>query len=93
MRILYVSQYFPPEMGAPSARVYEFSRRWVRLGHHVTVLTAFPHHPKGVKAPRDRGVLFRRERRDGIDVLRTYIYAAPNRGVFRRMISYASTPG
>jgi len=30
MRILYVSQYFPPEMGAPAARVHELSRQWVR---------------------------------------------------------------
>lgn len=90
MRILYVSQYFPPEMGAPSARVHELSRAWVRLGHEVTVLTAFAHHPTGVKARRDRGVVSRRERADGIDVVRTYVYAAPNRGTFRRMASYAS---
>lgn len=90
MRILYVSQYFPPEIGAPAARVYELSREWVRAGHAVTVLTAFAHHPTGIKAPRDRGVLTRREEIDGIEVLRTYIYAAPNRGIFRRMASYAS---
>lgn len=90
MRVLYVSQYFPPEMGAPSARVHELSREWVRAGHQVTVLTAFPHHPTGVKRREDRGVLERRETVDGIDVLRTYVYAAPNRGTLRRMISYAS---
>ena len=33
MKILYVSQYFPPEMGAPAARVHELSREWTRLGH------------------------------------------------------------
>ncbi len=90
MRILYVSQYFPPEIGAPAARVHELSREWVRLGHDVTVLTAFPHHPTGIKRPEDRGVLERRERIDGIDLLRTYVYAAPNQGVVRRMASYAS---
>lgn len=90
MRILYVSQYFPPDIGAPAARVHELSRAWVRAGHTVTVLTAFAHHPTGIKAPRDRGVLTRRERIDGIDVVRTYVYAAPNRGILRRMASYAS---
>ncbi len=90
MRILYVSQYFPPEMGAPSARVHELSREWARLGHDVAVVTGFAHHPTGVKAPADRGVLFRKETVDAIRVLRTYVYAAPNRGVLRRMISYAS---
>jgi len=90
MRILYVSQYFPPETCAPASRVYELSREWVRLGHDVTVLTAFANHPTGVKAPGDRWKLLRREQLDGIDVQRTYIYAAPNRGRLRRMISYAS---
>jgi colanic acid biosynthesis glycosyl transferase WcaI len=90
MRIVYVSQYFPPEMGAPSARVHELSRAWVRMGHQVTVLTGFAHHPVGVKAPRDRGVLTRRETCDGIDVVRSYVYAAPNKGSARRMLSYAS---
>ena len=90
MRVLYVSQYFPPEMGAPSARAHELSREWVRLGHDVTVLTAFAHHPTGVKAPRDRGALTRRESVDGIRLIRTYVYAAPNQGTLKRMLSYAS---
>lgn len=90
MRILYVSQYFPPEMGAPAARVHELSREWVKLGHQVTVLTGFAHHPTGIKAREDRWRLTRRETVDGIDVVRVYVYAAPNRGTFRRMLSYAS---
>jgi colanic acid biosynthesis glycosyl transferase WcaI len=90
MRILYVSQYFPPEMGAPSARVFELAREWVRLGHEVTVLTAFAHHPTGVKAPRDRWKLTRVENVDGIRVVRTYVYATANRGTLKRMISYAT---
>ena len=56
MRILYISQYFPPELCAPAARVDEFSRHWAEQGHDVFVLTAFPHHPTGVKRPEDRGV-------------------------------------
>lgn len=90
MRILYVSQYFPPEMGAPSARVYELSREWVGAGHDVTVLTGFAHHPTGVKAEADQRQFARREEVDGIDVLRTYVYATPNQGVLRRILSYAS---
>lgn len=90
MHILFVSQYFPPEMGAPAARVYELSREWVRQGERVTVLTGFPHHPTGVKAPGDRWRLTRRETVDGIEVMRSYVYATPNRGVARRMVSYAS---
>jgi colanic acid biosynthesis glycosyl transferase WcaI len=90
VRILYVSQYFPPEIGAPQARVSELSREWVKLGHQVTVLTAFAHYPTGVKAPADRCVLTRRESIDGINVIRTYVFATANKGTVKRMISFAS---
>jgi colanic acid biosynthesis glycosyl transferase WcaI len=90
MRILYVSQYFPPEMGAPAARVYELSREWVRLGHQVTVLTGFPNHPTGVIPPEYRGQWLRREVVDGIQVVRVPIYAAANRGFAKRVANYLS---
>ncbi len=90
MKILYVSQYFPPEMCAPAARVFELSREWVKLGHEVTVLTGFPNHPIGVVPPEYRGQLLRRETVDGIHVVRTPIYAAPNKGFFRRVANYLS---
>ncbi len=45
MKILYLSQYFPPEMGAPAAHAHDLFREWARLGHHVTVPTGFPITP------------------------------------------------
>jgi len=90
MKILYVSQYFPPEMGAPSARVYELSREWVRMGHEVTVLTGFPNHPVGVVFEGYRGERIRRETVDGIRVVRIPIYAAANKGFLKRVLNYSS---
>jgi colanic acid biosynthesis glycosyl transferase WcaI len=93
MRILYLSQYFPPEMGAPAARVHELAREWVRHGHDVTVLTAFPNHPTGVVPVPYRRALRRggvRESVDGIDVVRTWLYAAPNRSPRQRILNYTS---
>jgi glycosyltransferase involved in cell wall biosynthesis len=90
MKILYLSQYFPPEMGAPAARVSELSREWARLGHDVTVMTGFPNHPTGVVPPEYRGEFLRREMVDGIRVVRVPIYAAPNKGFFRRVLNYLS---
>ena len=80
MRILFLSQYFPPEPGAPAARVSELARSWVRIGHEVTVLTAMPNHPTGVVPEAYRGRALVRERVEGIDVVRTWIYAAANKG-------------
>ena len=47
MRILYVSQYFPPEVNAPAQRVSDFAKAWTDAGHEVVVLTGFPNHPTG----------------------------------------------
>jgi colanic acid biosynthesis glycosyl transferase WcaI len=93
MRILYVSHYFPPEMGAPAGRVAGLSREWARAGHEVHVLTGFPHHPTGIIPPEYRRAFrrgFARERIDGYDVHRTWIFPAANRGKIRRSLNYAS---
>ena len=90
MRILYVSQYYPPEPGAPAARVSELAQAWSRAGHEVTVLTGLPHHPTGVVPKRYRRQIAIRERINGVEVLRTWLYATANRGKVRRSLSYAS---
>ena len=93
MKILYVSHYFPPEMGAPAGRVAGLAREWARAGHEVHVLTGFPHHPTGIIPAEYRRAFrrgFLRERVDGYDVHRTWIFPAANRGKFRRSLNYAS---
>jgi len=90
MHILYVSQYFPPEPGAPAARVSELAAAWVRAGQEVTVLTGMPNHPTGSVPVEYRGRALVREDFHGVRVVRTWIYAAANRGRVRRSLAYAS---
>lgn len=93
MKILYVSQYFLPEMGAPAARAAELARHWVKDGHEVTVLTGFPNHPTGVLHPDYRKKLRRLvmpEEHDGIHVVRSWLLPLPNRKAYERMANYAS---
>lgn len=93
MKILYVSQYFPPEMGAPAARADELARHWVRMGHDVTVLTGFPNHPTGVVPVEWRSRLHRllyKETVDGVRVVRTWLWPLPNRKAHERIRNYAS---
>jgi glycosyltransferase involved in cell wall biosynthesis len=93
VKILYVSQYFPPEMGAPAARAAELSRHWARMGHDVTVLTGFPNHPTGV-VPEDWRSRLRRlhytETVDGVRIVRTWLWPLPNRKAHERIRNYAS---
>jgi colanic acid biosynthesis glycosyl transferase WcaI len=93
MRILYVSQYFPPEMGAPAVRVSQLSRHWKDMGHDARVLTGFPNHPGGRIYPGFRRRFwkgFDREQFGGVTVYRTWLYPAANRGLVRRSAAYAS---
>ena len=88
-----MSQYYPPETGAPAARVSEMAQHWVRAGHRVTVLTGFPINQTGVVDPgyrsRMRKLLYREEI-DGVDVVRTWLMPLPNRRVYERVLVYAS---
>src|SRR3974377_218285 len=82
VKILYVSQYFPPEMGAPAARAAELARHWAGMGHHVTGTPGLPKHPTGVVPPEGRPRL--RELRyeesvEGVKVVRTWLWPLPNR--------------
>ena len=77
MDILIVSQFFTPEMGAPAARFHDFGRLLVDRGHRVTVLTGFPNSPSGVVPDAYRGKLRMRETIDGIEILRSWLYASP----------------
>ena len=90
LHLLYICQYFPPEMGAPAARAYEFSRRWVAAGHRVTVLCGVPNHPTGAVYPGYRRQWRRRETVDGIEVHRMWVYVTPNAGMLRRTVNYVS---
>jgi colanic acid biosynthesis glycosyl transferase WcaI len=93
MKILYVSQYFPPEMGAPAARAAELSRYWAAAGHQVTVLTGFPNHPTGVVPPEYRGKIRRlvlREKKEGVNIIRTWLLPFPNRKAHERILNYSS---
>jgi glycosyltransferase involved in cell wall biosynthesis len=93
VRILYVSHYFPPEMGAPAGRVAGLARLWAAAGHEVHVLTGFPHHPTGRIHPEYRQAFrrgFLRENFYGVTVHRTWIYPAANRGKVRRSLNYGS---
>lgn len=90
MRVLIVSHYFPPEIGAPQARLSGLAAAWAADGAQVTVLTGMPNHPTGKLPPEYRRAIRRRESCDGYEVVRTWLYATPNEGVARKTLSHLS---
>jgi len=87
--ILVVTQYFPPDMGAPAGRFSDFARSWQAAGHRVTVLTGLPHFPGGVIHEGYRGRFYVKERRDGIEVRRCWTLSL-KRHFVGRALAYAS---
>lgn len=87
MRILIVTQHFPPEKGAVR-RLFEFARLFAHSGHEVTVLTAIPNYPDGIVPPAYRGKLFCSERIEGVTIHRSWVLPASNKFPKRRMIGF-----
>ncbi|MBD3383428.1 glycosyltransferase [candidate division KSB1 bacterium] len=90
MRILYLSQYYPPEIGATQTRAFEMASNLVRLGHSVTMITEFPNHPLGEIPPHYRGKIYQRTTESGIDLLRMWVFARKKKNFVTRMLFYLS---
>lgn len=90
MRVLVVCQYFPPEIGAPQARLSELARLWAEAGDEVTVLTGMPNHPTGVVPDEYKGKLLVEEHADGYRVVRTWLYATPNERIVKKTLAHLS---
>jgi glycosyltransferase involved in cell wall biosynthesis len=90
MRVCFLTHYFPPEVGAPQTRIELVARSLAVRGIEVTVHTGFPHYPAGGVGPPYRNRPWRRERRDGVQVIRSAVYPAANRGFVRRLADHTA---
>lgn len=90
MKILFLTQYCPPEVGAPQNRIFEFAKELKKLGHEITILTAMPNYPKGEIFDEYKGKKVVKEELDGIKIVRTSIYATKEKSFSKRMRNYLS---
>lgn len=90
MRILFLTDNFPPESNAPATRTWEHTSRWVRDGHEVTVITCAPNFPEGVVYAGYRNRWYGVETMDGIRVVRVKTYITANEGFLKRTLDYVS---
>lgn len=93
LKILIVTQYYPPETGAPQARLHELAQRLIAEGMRVEVLTAMPNYPEGRVFAAYRGKWWMREEIDGVPVVRVPIYPTNKTGVVPRFLNYFSFVG
>jgi colanic acid biosynthesis glycosyl transferase WcaI len=89
LKILVLTQYFAPEVGATQVRLGSFCRELTAAGHSVEVVTAMPHHPAGRIFSNYDGRFYVREDWEGLPVHRVWLYAA-NGSNLKRLLNYAS---
>jgi colanic acid biosynthesis glycosyl transferase WcaI len=89
-RWLILTQYYPPEIGAPQIRLRSVARELQRHGVEVEVLTALPNYPSGRIFPGYTGRWKIKERIDGVPVTRTWVYAGTGKSVLVRLANYFS---
>ncbi len=90
MKILFLSENFPPESNAAATRVYERAVYWARWGLDVTVITTAPNFPEGKLFPGYKNKWYSTEMIDGIRVVRVKSYIAANKGVLSRTLDFLS---
>ncbi|MBK7281349.1 hypothetical protein [Candidatus Aalborgicola defluviihabitans] len=90
MRILFLSDNFPPEGKAPATRLYDHAIRWVRAGPEVTVIASAPNFPEGRIFAGYRNAWRQVENVDGVRVVRVKTYITANEGFLKRTLDYLS---
>ena len=90
LRIVLVSQYFPPEVGATQSRMQAFAEYLAGRGHDVTVICEFPNHPHGVIPERYAGRAVSLDRSNAYKVIRVWVKTHPEKTQATRMAFYLS---
>jgi glycosyltransferase involved in cell wall biosynthesis len=90
IRILFVSQYFSPEVGATQTRMHAFAEFLAARGHMVTVICEFPNHPHGVMPSEYRGRIVEDDRSNPYRILRVWVKTNPEKTRSTRMAFYLS---
>lgn len=87
---IFLTQYYPPETGAPQNRLHSLAKFLVKNGSSVQVVTALPNYPKNEIYPAYRNKYSVNEVIDGIPVHHTWIYVSSSRSVAARLLNYFS---
>ena len=90
MKILFLTDNFPPEVNAPATRTFEHCVEWVKMGADVTVITCVPNFPQGEVFEGYKNKWRQEEMMSGIRVIRVWSYITANEGFVKRILDYIS---
>ena len=90
MRVLVLTQFFTPEIGATQSRLHAFAAGLAERGHEVEVVCEVPNHPQGIVHPGYRGRPVVRRRVDGFLAYHVWVSTSPVKTTRSRLAFYAS---
>jgi glycosyltransferase involved in cell wall biosynthesis len=90
MKILFITDNFPPEVNAPATRTFEHCQEWLKHGVGITVITCVPNFPHGKVYKGYKNKFLQKENYDGIEVIRVWSYITSNSGFTKRIFDYLS---
>ena len=90
MKLVILTQYFPPEVGAPQNRLFELAVRLKNKGIDVTVFTAMPNYPQMEIHKDYKNKIYFKEQIEGITVHRSWIFVSNKKNIVLRLLNYFS---
>jgi colanic acid biosynthesis glycosyl transferase WcaI len=85
LKVLLITQYFPPDIGGVASRTSNIAKGLTLNGCEVTVITAFPHYPNGIIPSMYRWFPIKIEYSGKIKVIRTLIPPIKSEGFLKRL--------
>jgi len=89
-RILYISQYYPPEVGAGAVRAEVMAQALSAAGYEIQVLAERPNYPLGQPYPGYKKHSYIKEVYQGVPVTRTWVAMNRRRNLWEQMVFYLS---
>ncbi|HPM30084.1 MAG TPA: glycosyltransferase family 4 protein [Chryseolinea sp.] len=90
MKIVILTQYFLPEMGAPQNRLFDMAKGLINLECEVKVVAAMPNYPTGRIFASHKNKFSQTDSIDGIEVKRFWLYPSNAPKALPRIVSMLS---
>ncbi len=89
MRVLLITQYFPPEIGAASSRWGDYIQILIKQGHKVTVLCEAPNYPKGIFYGGYKNPWYKKEIiNENLTIIRSKAGVNNRKSMYNKLIHY-----
>lgn len=90
MKILFLTQYFPPEVGAAASRSYDYLQELRKGGHEIVVISETPHYPSAQVDEKYKGSFFFKETYHSLPVIRSFVFVSGRKNFYQRAMLYLS---